>query len=65
MVRLKRQILPIIVVLTQVVRIERGITYYIDSDTMAEAQWQLLYGFIYDRMMETILPIINSYRAIC
>lgn len=50
--------------LTQVVRIERGIAYYIDSDTMAEEQWQLLYGFIYDRMMETIFTDYQQVNAL-
>ena len=40
--------------LSKVVRIERGIVYFIEGDTMTETQWQQLYGLIHDRMMETI-----------
>ncbi|MDX7018169.1 phosphoribosylformylglycinamidine synthase, partial [Klebsiella aerogenes] len=40
------------------------IAYYIDSDTMAEEQWQLLYGFIYDRMMETIFTDYQQVNAL-
>ncbi|MEQ4987687.1 phosphoribosylformylglycinamidine synthase [Proteus sp. fly-1089] len=40
--------------LSKVVRIERGIAYFIEGDTMTETQWQQLYGLIHDRMMETI-----------
>ncbi|QIG05494.1 phosphoribosylformylglycinamidine synthase [Proteus sp. ZN5] len=40
--------------LAKVVRIERGIAYFIECGTMTDTQWQQLYGFIHDRMMETI-----------
>ncbi|MEQ5324679.1 MULTISPECIES: phosphoribosylformylglycinamidine synthase [Proteus] len=40
--------------LSKVIRIERGIAYFIEGDTMTETQWQQLYGLIHDRMMETI-----------
>lgn len=50
--------------LTKVSRIERGIAYFINSDSMNEMQWQQLYGFIHDRMMETVFLDNQSVNAL-
>ncbi|MBI6529755.1 phosphoribosylformylglycinamidine synthase [Proteus vulgaris] len=50
--------------LSKVVRIERGIAYFIEGDTMTETQWQQLYGLIHDRMMETIFLNYQDVNAL-
>ncbi|MEQ4923237.1 phosphoribosylformylglycinamidine synthase [Proteus hauseri] len=50
--------------LASIVRIERGMAYFIDCDAMTEAQWQLFYGLIHDRMMETIFLNYQDAHAL-
>lgn len=50
--------------LAKVVRIERGIAYFIECGTMTDTQWQQLYGFIHDRMMETIFLNYQDVNAL-
>lgn len=50
--------------LAKVARIERGIAYFIECGTMTDNQWQQLYGFIHDRMMETIFLNYQDVNAL-
>ncbi|NDK98437.1 phosphoribosylformylglycinamidine synthase [Photorhabdus bodei] len=46
--------------LSQVVRLERGLAYYIQSDEMSGAQWQILSSLLHDRMMETVFTQLEQ-----
>ncbi|HCH49683.1 MAG TPA: phosphoribosylformylglycinamidine synthase [Proteus sp.] len=50
--------------LASIVRIERGIAYFVDCDAMSDAQWQFFYGLIHDRMMETIFLNYQDAQAL-
>ncbi|MFS2222032.1 phosphoribosylformylglycinamidine synthase [Pantoea sp. B65] len=40
--------------LPQVLRLERGLAFYLQAPQLSEAQWSQLAGLLHDRMMETI-----------
>ncbi|MGV8000784.1 phosphoribosylformylglycinamidine synthase [Photorhabdus temperata subsp. temperata] len=46
--------------LSQVVRLERGLAYYIQCDEMSDAQWQMLSALLHDRMMETVFTQLEQ-----
>ncbi|WP_387464668.1 phosphoribosylformylglycinamidine synthase [Photorhabdus sp. RM323S] len=46
--------------LSQVVRLERGLAYYVQCDEMSEAQWQTLSALLHDRMMETVFTQLEQ-----
>ncbi len=50
--------------LVQVERLERGIAYYIQSDTLSQAQWFTLSGLLHDRMMESVFTDFNQAEAL-
>ncbi|NHB86469.1 phosphoribosylformylglycinamidine synthase [Photorhabdus tasmaniensis] len=46
--------------LSQVVRLERGLAYYVQCDEMSEAQWQTLSALLHDRMMEAVFTQLQQ-----
>ncbi|MCT8347091.1 phosphoribosylformylglycinamidine synthase [Photorhabdus temperata] len=46
--------------LSQVVRLERGLAYYVQCDEMSDAQWQMLSALLHDRMMETVFTQLEQ-----
>ncbi|ETS33472.1 phosphoribosylformylglycinamidine synthase [Photorhabdus temperata] len=46
--------------LSQVVRLERGLAYYVQCDEMSDAQWQTLSALLHDRMMETVFTQLEQ-----
>ena len=46
--------------LSQVVRLERGLAFYIQAPQLSEAQWQSLAALLHDRMMETVFGDLHE-----
>ncbi|MQL47704.1 phosphoribosylformylglycinamidine synthase [Photorhabdus khanii] len=46
--------------LSQVVRLERGLAYYVQCDEMSDVQWQMLSSLLHDRMMETVFTQLEQ-----
>jgi phosphoribosylformylglycinamidine synthase len=46
--------------LSQVLRLERGLAFYIQAPTFTEEQWQALAGLLHDRMMETVFSELQQ-----
>ncbi|MBF6635142.1 phosphoribosylformylglycinamidine synthase [Rouxiella silvae] len=46
--------------LSQVVRLERGLAFYVQAPQLTEAQWQSLGALLHDRMMETVFTDLND-----
>ncbi|MGO2369829.1 MAG: phosphoribosylformylglycinamidine synthase, partial [Serratia sp. (in: enterobacteria)] len=46
--------------LTQVLRLERGLAFYVKAPTLTEAQWQQLAVLLHDRMMETVFSSLQQ-----
>jgi phosphoribosylformylglycinamidine synthase len=46
--------------LTQVVRLERGLAFYVTAPTLTDAQWQQLATLLHDRMMETVFSELQQ-----
>lgn len=44
----------------QVVRLERGLAFYVKAPTLTEAQWQQLAALLHDRMMETVFSELQQ-----
>ncbi|MBP2167914.1 phosphoribosylformylglycinamidine synthase [Erwinia toletana] len=46
--------------LPQVLRLERGLAFYLQAPQLTEAQWTALGGLLHDRMMETIFTELDQ-----
>ncbi|MBB1201917.1 phosphoribosylformylglycinamidine synthase [Enterobacteriaceae bacterium 89] len=46
--------------LSQVVRLERGVAYYVEASTLTDAQWQAVAAELHDRMMETVFNELHD-----
>ncbi len=46
--------------LTQVVRLERGVAYYVEASTLTEAQWTAVAAELHDRMMESVFDALEA-----
>ncbi|CAM3397687.1 MULTISPECIES: phosphoribosylformylglycinamidine synthase [Yersinia] len=46
--------------LSQVLRLERGLAFYIDAPELTETQWQQLVALLHDRMMETVFTDLQQ-----
>ncbi|WP_294899992.1 phosphoribosylformylglycinamidine synthase [Tatumella sp. UBA2305] len=46
--------------LSKVLRLERGLAFYIQADTLSEAQWSQLAALLHDRMMETVFSSLSQ-----
>ncbi|WP_159566882.1 phosphoribosylformylglycinamidine synthase [Budvicia diplopodorum] len=45
-------------------RLERGIAYYIQAETLTSSQWHTLAGLLHDRMMESVFTDFNQTEAL-
>ncbi|SFD08154.1 phosphoribosylformylglycinamidine synthase [Pragia fontium] len=50
--------------LTQVHRLERGIAYYIQSESLSDTQWHTLADLLHDRMMESVFTELLQAKAL-
>ncbi|MTD28524.1 phosphoribosylformylglycinamidine synthase [Erwinia sorbitola] len=50
--------------LPQVVRLERGMAFYVQAPQLTEAQWGELAALLHDRMMETVFADLNQAEAL-
>ncbi|UAN60406.1 MULTISPECIES: phosphoribosylformylglycinamidine synthase [unclassified Serratia (in: enterobacteria)] len=50
--------------LTQVVRLERGLAFYVTAPTLTDAQWQQLASLLHDRMMETVFSELQQAETL-
>ncbi len=46
--------------LSQVIRLERGLAFYVQAPQLTEAQWQTLGALLHDRMMETVFTDLSD-----
>ncbi|WP_261138804.1 phosphoribosylformylglycinamidine synthase [Serratia entomophila] len=46
--------------LKQVVRLERGLAFYVKAPALTESQWQQLAALLHDRMMETVFSELQQ-----
>jgi len=46
--------------LKQVVRLERGLAFYVKAPALTESQWQQLVALLHDRMMETVFSELQQ-----
>ncbi|MGB9095489.1 MAG: phosphoribosylformylglycinamidine synthase, partial [Erwinia sp.] len=46
--------------LPQVLRLERGLAFYVKAPQLTEAQWSLLAALLHDRMMEVVLSELSQ-----
>ncbi|WON78954.1 phosphoribosylformylglycinamidine synthase [Serratia sp. UGAL515B_01] len=46
--------------LTQIVRIERGLAFYVSAPELGDAQWRTLASLLHDRMMETVFSELQQ-----
>lgn len=46
--------------LPQVLRLERGLAFYVQAPQLTEAQWQQLASLLHDRMMETVFTELSA-----
>ena len=50
--------------LPQVLRLERGLAFYVQAPQLSEAQWSELAGLLHDRMMETVFADLSQADAL-
>ncbi|KOC88245.1 phosphoribosylformylglycinamidine synthase [Winslowiella iniecta] len=50
--------------LPQVLRLERGLAFYIQAPKLTEAQWSQLAGLLHDRMMETVFVELEQAQQL-
>ncbi|MGS2721858.1 phosphoribosylformylglycinamidine synthase [Paraglaciecola aestuariivivens] len=50
--------------LQQIERIERGVAYYVQSNSLSDSQWQLVQSLLHDRMTEVVLSDLTSAQAL-
>lgn len=50
--------------LQSVLRLERGLAYYVDAAEMSAAQWQTLEGLLHDRMMERVFRELQQAESL-
>ncbi len=50
--------------LSQVLRLERGLAFYIQAAELNEAQWRQLAALLHDRMMETVFTELHQAEAL-
>jgi phosphoribosylformylglycinamidine synthase len=50
--------------LTQVLRLERGLAFYIQGATLTEAHWRQLGALLHDRMMETVFDQLEQAASL-
>ncbi|MEG1653052.1 MAG: phosphoribosylformylglycinamidine synthase, partial [Hafnia sp.] len=50
--------------LPQVIRLERGVAYYVDAPELTDAQWQKLQGLLHDRMMERVFHELQDAQKL-
>ncbi|WP_312664765.1 phosphoribosylformylglycinamidine synthase [Pantoea sp. CTOTU49201] len=50
--------------LPQVLRLERGMAFYVQAPELTEAQWQQLASLLHDRMMETVFADLNDAQQL-
>ncbi|EMF4670758.1 phosphoribosylformylglycinamidine synthase [Providencia stuartii] len=50
--------------LSQVERIERGIAYYVQADSLSQAQWLDVAALLHDRMMESVFGSFEQAEAL-
>jgi len=50
--------------LPQVLRLERGLAFYIQAPQLTEAQWSQLAGLLHDRMMETVFTELEQAQQL-
>lgn len=50
--------------LEQVVRIERGVAYYVEASTLSDAQWKQVADTLHDRMMESVFSTLESAESL-
>ncbi|WP_455814145.1 phosphoribosylformylglycinamidine synthase [Pseudomonas graminis] len=50
--------------LPQVLRLERGMAFYVQARELSEAQWGELAALLHDRMMETVFADLNQAEAL-
>ncbi|WP_312465234.1 phosphoribosylformylglycinamidine synthase, partial [Pantoea endophytica] len=48
----------------QVLRLERGMAFYVQAPELTEAQWQQLASLLHDRMMETVFADLNDAQQL-
>ncbi|MCS2155928.1 phosphoribosylformylglycinamidine synthase [Scandinavium sp. H11S7] len=46
--------------LDTIVRLERGVAYYIEASTLSDAQWSQIAAELHDRMMETVFGALQD-----
>lgn len=46
--------------LSQVVRLERGVVYYVEASSLTEEQWALVAAELHDRMMESVFGALEE-----
>ncbi|EMH4162464.1 phosphoribosylformylglycinamidine synthase [Pluralibacter gergoviae] len=47
-----------------VVRIERGVAYYVEASTLSDAQWKQVADTLHDRMMESVFSTLESAESL-
>jgi len=50
--------------LSQVVRLERGLAFYVQAPTLTDDQWRQLGALLHDRMMETLFDRLEDAQAL-
>ncbi|MEN5017689.1 phosphoribosylformylglycinamidine synthase [Erwinia sp. Eh17-17] len=50
--------------LPQVLRLERGLAFYVQAPQLTDAQWGALAALLHDRMMETVFTDMNQAEAL-
>ena len=50
--------------LPQVLRLERGLAFYVQAPQLTDAQWGALAALLHDRMMETVFADMNQAEAL-
>ncbi|GAA0512483.1 phosphoribosylformylglycinamidine synthase [Tatumella terrea] len=50
--------------LAKVIRLERGLAFYIQAETISEAQWAELSALLHDRMMETVYTSLTQAQQL-
>ncbi len=50
--------------LSQVLRLERGLAFYVQAPTLTDEQWALLGALLHDRMMETLFESLEEAQAL-
>ena len=50
--------------LQQVVRLERGVAYYVEASTLNAEQWQQVAGELHDRMMESVFGDLQEAESL-